>query len=149
MPRSLSGLHPACLRCLRASAFIILAHVLSETPVAETERTRLIGQDLESHVLRDGSAVGIDHEWGANWKATFSRDGKRRLIWKVSPIKHGYADGMAHVINDQLCITYPAIKHYQDLCSAVYFTGDNRYELWREGRHAETYYVDTSRPGRR
>lgn len=130
---------------MRASAIIVLLHILGEAPVAETVRTRLIGQDLASHVWRDGSAVGIDHEWSANWKATFSRDGKRRLMWKISPIKHGYADGIAHVANDQLCITYPTIKHYQDLCSVVYFTGGNRYELWRDGRHAETYYVDTGR----
>ncbi|MEM7255248.1 MAG: hypothetical protein AAF493_27930, partial [Pseudomonadota bacterium] len=85
--------------------------------------------------------AGVDHQWGANWKVHTTRSGARRMVWKSSPVKHGASEGTAEVLGDRLCISYVDVPRYEHVCSAVYYTGTNRYELWRDGAHRETYYI--------
>jgi hypothetical protein len=63
-------------------------------------------------------------------------DGRRTITWKSSPAVHGRADGRADVVADLVCVSYPRIRGYREVCSEVYWLGGRRYELWRGGRLA-------------
>ena len=87
------------------------------------EYQRLTGAALSRHVFTHTALVGMDHQGGVNWKSTLYADGQRTIVWKSSPIRHGRAQGVAEIVNNKVCITYPQVKNYRDVCSEIYHTG--------------------------
>ena len=121
---------------------IVLALLLSFAVSAEADsKIKLTGNDLSERITGYEVLAGISKEpgLGFNFMMVAFQNGTRELYWNDG-IKSGTDTGRHKFVGDQACVTWNTSFEGKERCYDVYKIGDDKYESWRNGKMAVSYY---------
>jgi hypothetical protein len=121
--------------------FMLAALFIPAASVHAEERIKLTGPELAARNSGYEVLAGVSKEpgLGFNFMVVAYQNGTREIYWNDG-VKSGTDTGHLRIAGDQTCVTWKTSFESKEHCYDVYKTGEDKYESWRNGKIAFSYY---------
>lgn len=122
-----------------AKVLFLLFLLFAARPVEAGEKIKLTGSQLVDRIGGYEVIAGISHFASFNYMVVAYSNGTREVYWNDG-LKSGTDTGTHRFEGDQICVSWENSFEGKEQCFDVYKIGESKYEAWRNGERAFTYY---------